>query len=166
MNNIAIYPGSFDPITKGHEDIINRALDIFDKVYVVILDNPDKNNLFSLEERKELIRKVTKDYDNVEVDGLHDLAINYAKSKGARFIVRGLRVTDDFEYESKIFAFNQIIDKEIDTIFLMTRLENSFISSSGVKEMASYNVDISKLVSKEVEEAILKKMKKDDADCI
>lgn len=161
---IAVYPGSFDPVTKGHEDIIHRASEIFDKVYVVVLDNPNKKTLFSVEERKDLINSVVQHLDNVEADSSHDLSVKYAKDKGAKFIVRGLRATDDFEYELNIFAFNQYIDKDIDTIFLMTKLENSFISSSGVKEMASFNANIKDLVAPEVEKTMLEKLhgKKDD----
>ncbi|WP_423364580.1 pantetheine-phosphate adenylyltransferase [Mycoplasma sp. P36-A1] len=154
---IAIYPGSFDPVTKGHEDIIKRASEMFDILYVVVLGNPAKKTLFTVDERVELIENVISDLDNVKADSSHALAITYAKEKNAKFIVRGLRATDDFEYELNIFAFNQHIEKEIDTIFLMTKLHNSFISSSGVKEMASYNANIDGLVSPCVKAAIHKK---------
>lgn len=166
---IAIYPGSFDPITNGHLDIINRASTIFDKVYVVVSENVGKETLFSAQERVEMIKAVTSDFDNVEADATKQLSVTYAKEKGAKFIVRGLRATLDFEYELNIFAINKHIDKdnEIDTIFFMTRLENSFISSSGIKEMVMYDVSVKELVQPYVEQMLIEKFKKkDDESCI
>ena len=156
---IAIYPGSFDPITNGHLDIISRASKIFDKVYVTALNNPNKETLFSVEERQKLIEEVLKDEKilNAEADSSMGLTTVYAKQKQANFIVRGLRATSDFEYELNIFAANNHLDNQIDTVFLMTRLENSFISSSMIKEMAYYNANIESLVHPKVEKALTKK---------
>lgn len=156
---IAVYPGSFDPITNGHLDIIKRASELFDKLYITILDNPNKKTLFSVEERLDLIEKVTRDYDNIIVDYSDELSVNYAQKKDAKFIVRGLRATLDFEYELNIFAFNQHINENIDTIFLMTTIKNSFISSSGVKEMVAYNTSVKELVPEYVEKKLIEKLR-------
>lgn len=156
---IAVYPGSFDPITNGHLDIIKRASELFDKLYITILDNPNKKTLFSVEERLDLIEKVTRDYDNIIVDYSDELSVNYAQKKDAKFIVRGLRATLDFEYELNIFAFNQHINENIDTIFLMTTIKNSFISSSGVKEMVAYNTSVKDLVPEYVEKKLIEKLR-------
>ncbi|MEG0284069.1 MAG: pantetheine-phosphate adenylyltransferase [Erysipelotrichales bacterium] len=166
---VAIYPGSFDPITNGHLDIIKRASKMFDKVYVTASNNPSKKSFFTIEERVDLIKQVTSSCENIIVDSTSDLSVSYAESKGAKFIVRGLRATNDFEYELNIFAFNYHINPKIDTIFLMTKLENSFISSSGVKEMAMNGACTKGLVHPCVEEALIKKfecLKKDDEICI
>lgn len=152
----AIYPGSFDPITNGHLDVIKRASAMFDKVYIAILSNPDKETLFTEDERVKLIQGVLKDakIKNVYVEASQKLAISYAQEKKAKFLVRGLRATNDFEYELNIFAVNNHIDDNIDTVYLMTKLENSFISSSGVKELAQYNANITGLVHPSVEAAL------------
>lgn len=165
---IAIYPGSFDPITNGHYDIIKRASSMFDKVYVTALNNPNKKTFFNVEERVALIEEVTKDMPNVEADWSDDLTVTYARKKNAKIIVRGLRATVDFEYELNIFAFNYHLDKEVDTVFLMTKLENSFISSSGVKEMVYHKASATGLVPDCVEKALIEKFNKikDDEDCI
>lgn len=156
---IAIYPGSFDPITYGHLDIIMRASSLFDQLYITVLDNQAKQTLFSVEERLDMIRQCTEKFPNIVVDYSKELSVNYAKEKGAKFIVRGLRATLDFEYELNIFAFNQHIDPKIDTVFLMTTLKNSFISSSGVKEMVMYNASVEGLVPKYVEDKLKEKYK-------
>ncbi|MDL2212077.1 pantetheine-phosphate adenylyltransferase [Erysipelotrichaceae bacterium OttesenSCG-928-M19] len=165
---IALYPGSFDPITNGHFDIIMRASKLFDKVYVTVLDNPLKKTLFSVKERTELIKEVVKGIDNIEVTSSSNLTVDYAKEINAKFIVRGLRATSDFEYELNIFATNNHLDASIDTVFLMTRLENSFISSSGIKEMVYYNATVKGLVADVVEQALIEKYRyiKDDEHCI
>lgn len=157
MASVAVCPGSFDPITYGHLDIIRRGAKVFDTVYVVILNNSSKKPLFSLEERMALIQEVTKEIDNVIVDSHQGLLIDYAKNKKASTILRGLRAVSDFEYEMQITAMNRVLDESIETFFMMTNNQYSFLSSSIVKEVAKYKGDISELVPKAVENALIKK---------
>lgn len=157
MAKIAICPGSFDPITFGHLDIIQRAADVFGEVYVVVLFNSAKNSLFSVEERVELIREATKHIPNVKVDSFHGLTVEYAESVSASAIIRGLRAVSDFEYEMKITSMNRLLNNDIETFFIMTRNQYSFLSSSIVKEVAKYDGDISELVPAVVAEAMKKK---------
>ncbi|MGM7635948.1 pantetheine-phosphate adenylyltransferase [Bacillus sp. Hm123] len=157
MASIAVCPGSFDPITNGHLDIIQRGAKIFDKIYVVILSNSSKAPLFSVDERLELIKTVTKHLPNVEVDHFNDLLVEYAKSVNANAILRGLRAVSDFEYEMQITSMNRVLDNHVETFFMMTNSQYSFLSSSIVKEVAKYNANISDLVPKEVEIALKKK---------
>ncbi|WNS79821.1 pantetheine-phosphate adenylyltransferase [Domibacillus sp. DTU_2020_1001157_1_SI_ALB_TIR_016] len=157
MTSIAVCPGSFDPITNGHLDIIQRGAKVFDKVYVVILSNSSKQPLFSAEERAELIRQVTAHIPNVEVDHYQGLLVDYAKQVKAKAILRGLRAVSDFEYEMQITSMNRVLNDELETFFMMTNSQYSFLSSSIVKEVAKYGADISELVPKEVEEALIKK---------
>lgn len=141
-----IYPGSFDPITYGHIDIIERAAKIADKLIVAVLNNYDKNSLFTVEERLKMIREAVKGYDNIEVESFEGLLVDYAKSKGAKIIIRGLRAVTDFEYELQMAQTNRELYHEIDTVFLLTNLKYSYLSSSVVKQVASYEGDISKFV--------------------
>lgn len=159
MATIAVCPGSFDPLTYGHLDIITRGAKIFDVVYVSILNNSSKNPLFTVEERLELIKEVTKNIPNVKVDSFNGLLVDYAKSRGAKVIIRGLRAVSDFEYEMQITAMNRHLDDEIETLFMMTKVQNSFLSSSIVKEVAKYHGNISELVPPPVEEALKKKFR-------
>ncbi len=145
---IAVYPGSFDPITNGHLDIIRRASKIFDKVIVLLAINPEKNCRFSKEERLNMLVEVVKPYKNVEVDSYNGLVIEYARKHGASVLIRGLRVVSDFEYEWAYAAANEYIDKEIEMVFLMARKELTFISSSQIDELYNSGVDISSLVPK------------------
>lgn len=156
---VAIYPGSFDPITLGHLDVLSRAAKMFDKVYIVIMKNPKKKNLFTEEERCEMIKAVVEEakLSNVEVEIGSGLTVNYAKSKNANVIIRGLRATMDFEYEVQIASVNMSLAPEVETIFLPTKPELSFISSSTVKEIASANEPLHRLVPKGVEEMLIKK---------
>ncbi|WP_018662899.1 pantetheine-phosphate adenylyltransferase [Heyndrickxia acidiproducens] len=154
MGKIAICPGSFDPITNGHLDIIKRGAKVFDKVYVAVLDNMSKQPLFNVEERKELIRAVTQDIPNVEVDSFHGLLMEYAESKNADAIIRGLRAISDFEYELQLTSMNRVLNDRIETFFIMTNNQYSFLSSSIVKEIAKYHGDISELVPSAVNEAL------------
>jgi pantetheine-phosphate adenylyltransferase len=156
----AIYGGTFDPITNGHFDIIQRALKIFDEVYVVIFNNPAKKSLFSVEERLALMKEALKDLDHVKVDVSDDLAVEYARKVGACAMVRGLRATQDYHYESMMAYCNQYLDHEIEMVFLMTQLSYTFISSSAVKEMASHHSDVSPLVPRCVDKALIKKYAK------
>jgi pantetheine-phosphate adenylyltransferase len=157
MASVAVCPGSFDPITYGHLDIIRRGAKVFDTVYVVILTNSSKKPLFSLDERIALIKEVTKGLDNVIVDSHQGLLIDYARSRKASTILRGLRAVSDFEYEMQITSMNRVLDENIETFFMMTNNQYSFLSSSIVKEVAKYKGDIKELVPKVVEEALIKK---------
>jgi len=139
---IAIFPGSFDPITIGHEDIILRALPLFDKIIVAIGENSEKKFLFSLEKRLEWIRKTFENYDNVTVDVFSCLTVDYCEKKGAKYIIRGLRNEMDFAYEKNIFEINKAINSDIETIFLISNLKQDFVSSSFVREMMLYKKDI------------------------
>ncbi|WP_335870495.1 pantetheine-phosphate adenylyltransferase [Bacillus sp. 2205SS5-2] len=159
MGSIAVCPGSFDPVTLGHLDIISRGAKVFEKVYVVVLNNSSKNPLFTVEQRMELIRKVTKDLPNVIVDSFQGLLIDYAKSVQANAIIRGLRAVSDFEYEMQITSMNRVLNDEIETFFIMTNNQYSFLSSSIVKEVAKYKGDISVLVPEPVEAALIEKFK-------
>ncbi|RWR08211.1 pantetheine-phosphate adenylyltransferase [Siminovitchia fortis] len=161
MTSIAVCPGSFDPVTNGHLDIIRRGAKVFDEVYVVVLSNSSKKPLFSTDERTELIRKVTKDIKNVKVDSFNGLLVDYAKSIHANAIIRGLRAVSDFEYEMQITSMNRVLNENIETFFIMTNNQYSFLSSSIVKEVAKYNADISELVPWEVEKALKKKFHHD-----
>ncbi|MDS9470475.1 pantetheine-phosphate adenylyltransferase [Sporosarcina pasteurii] len=157
MSKLAVVPGSFDPITNGHLDIITRAAKVFDQVNVVIMNNSAKNSLFTVEERMTLIEKATANLPNVQVASSNGLMINYAESVGAVAVVRGLRAVTDFEYEMQITSMNRVLDEDIETFFIMTKNQYSFLSSSIVKEVAKYGGNISELVPKEVESALKKK---------
>lgn len=146
MNKLAIYPGSFDPITNGHIDIVKRALEIFDKIIIVIAVNPEKTSTFSLEERKEMIRESLKDLPQVSVDSTDGLTVHYAQKVGAAAMIRGLRAATDFEYEFQINNANRFIDKKIESVFFMAKHEFMFIASSTIKAMVKGGIDVSKLV--------------------
>jgi len=157
MTKIAVVPGSFDPVTFGHLDIIKRGASVFDEIHVVVLNNSSKKPLFSVEERMELIREVTSSLPNVHVDSFSGLLVEYAKKVNAHAIVRGLRAVSDFEYEMQITSMNRVLDERIETFFIMTNNQYSFLSSSIVKEVAKYGGNISELVPKQVEAALKKK---------
>jgi pantetheine-phosphate adenylyltransferase len=143
----AIYPGSFDPVTFGHLDVIKRTANIFDELTVSVLDNHLKTPLFSVEERVKILQEATKDIPNVKIDSFNGLLIDYAKKKGVHVAVRGLRAITDFEYELQIAQTNhKLSGGELDTMFLTTSLEYAYLSSSSVKEIASFNGDISMCV--------------------
>lgn len=146
MSKTAVYPGSFDPITNGHLDIIKRASKIFDKLYVSILTNSAKTSAFSLEERLDMIRRVTAEYDNVEVDSFSGLLVNYLNKKNATIVVRGLRAVSDFEYEFQMALTNHKLEKNIETLFMMTSAKYSYLSSSIVKEVARHGGNLEDLV--------------------
>ena len=151
---IAVVPGSFDPITNGHLDIIKRAADVFDIVYVAVLNNSSKNPLFTVEERIDLIDQATKQFPNIRIESSSGLLINYAQEKNAKAIVRGLRAVSDFEYEMQITSMNRVLDENIETFFIMTKNQYSFLSSSIVKEVAKYGGNVSELVPGIVEQAL------------
>lgn len=154
---IAVVPGSFDPITNGHLDIIKRAADVFDTVYVAVLNNSSKQPLFNVEERISLIAEVTKQFPNIRIESSTGLLIEYAQQKKAQAIVRGLRAVSDFEYEMQITSMNRVLDEHIETFFIMTKNQYSFLSSSIVKEVAKYGGNVSELVPKVVEQALKEK---------
>ncbi|MBO4780755.1 MAG: pantetheine-phosphate adenylyltransferase [Lachnospiraceae bacterium] len=159
MMRIALYPGTFDPVTLGHLDIIKRAAGVCDKLVIGVLRNSAKHPWFTVEERINLIKKVTKDLDNVVVENFDGLTVDYCKQIGASVIVRGLRAITDFEYELQIAQINHRLNPDIDTIFFTTSVEYSYVSSSIAKEVASYNGDISGLVPKEIIEDLYNKHK-------
>lgn len=156
---IGVYPGSFDPTTNGHLDIIKRSAKLVDKLIVGVLHNSAKQPLFSIDERVELLQKLTKEMDNVEVSTFSGLLVDFLKEKGANIIIRGFRAVSDFEYELQIAQTNYSLDSNIETICLITRAEYSFLSASIVKEIAKYGGDINKMVPKETIEYIKKKFK-------
>jgi len=157
MATLAICPGSFDPITYGHLDIIERGAKIFDHVVVAVFNNRSKSPLFSVEERMELLKEVTKDFDNVSIDESSGLLMDYAQEKEASVILRGLRAVSDFEYEMQITAMNRTLNEDIETFFVMTNNQYSFLSSSMVKEVAKYGGSIKDLVPPVVEQALQEK---------
>lgn len=142
----AIYPGSFDPITNGHLDVLKRALKVFDEIIVVVADNHAKTSKFTVNERIEMIKEATADLKGVTIDSTSGLSVAYAKSHGANCMIRGLRAVTDFEYEFTLAASNEFIDSSIDMVFFMSHAETSFISSSSIDELYRSGVDISKLV--------------------
>lgn len=147
---IAIYPGSFDPVTSGHLNIIRRAANIFDRLIVCVMVNAGKNPMFTLEERVELIRRVTADLPNVEVDGSDRLLADYAREKGSCVIVKGLRAGSDFEYEFQMALINRKINPDLDTMFLTAEHQYTYLSSSTVKELGQYNVDLSDFLPEQI----------------
>lgn len=142
----AIYPGSFDPITNGHLDILKRALKVFDEIIVLVASNPNKKSRFSANERVEMVSEAVKGFKGVSVDSTNELTVEYAKKHGASHLIRGLRAVTDFEYEFSLSATNEFIDNSIDMVFFMSHSETNFISSSSVDELYRNGVDISKLV--------------------
>ncbi|MCD4778392.1 MAG: pantetheine-phosphate adenylyltransferase [Desulfobacterales bacterium] len=146
MERTAIYPGSFDPVTNGHVDIVERGLKIFDRIIVAILRNPAKEALFTVEERKEMIETSLNRNSNVEIDVFDGLLVDYAKKRNAVAILRGMRAVSDFEYEFQLALMNRKLNREIQTVFLMTGLRWIFISSSIIKEAASFGGNINGMV--------------------
>ena len=154
MSVIAVYPGTFDPITNGHSDLVARASCLFDKVIVAVAASPSKAPLFDLDHRIGLAREVLSEYKNVEVSGFSDLLVDFARKQDANVILRGLRVVSDFEYEMQLASMNRHLATEIETLFLTPSEKNSFISSTLVKEIALHHGDVSEFVSPLVVEAL------------
>ena len=155
----AVYPGSFDPVTFGHLDIIERSAKMVDELVVGVLHNSAKNSLFSLEERVNMIKEMTKDIPNVRVESFDGLLVDYMSQIGANIIIRGLRAVTDFEYELQLAQMNHVQNEDIETVFLITSLKYSYLSSTIVKEIASYGGDISKFVPAELMDRIYAKYK-------
>ena len=152
----AVYPGTFDPVTNGHLDIIERALKIFDSLIVAVTDNPDKKSLFSLKERVDMLKQVTKN-KRIEVNIFSGLLTAYMKKKKIRTIIRSLRAVSDFDYEFQMTVMNRELDNNVDTVFLMTDKEYFYLNSSSVKEIARHKGKLLNLVPKEVEDRLRKK---------
>ncbi|MEZ4528957.1 MAG: pantetheine-phosphate adenylyltransferase [Desulfobacterales bacterium] len=157
MERIAIYPGSFDPVTNGHLDIIQRALGLFDRIVVTILCNPSKKTLFTVEERIGMLHDSLKEYSNVEVDSYHGLLVDYADKRKASAILRGMRAVSDFEYEFQMALMNRKLNRDIQTVFLMTGLRWIFTSSSIIKEAARFGGDVDDMVPPLVSRNLKKK---------
>jgi len=160
MKHIAVYPGTFDPVTSGHIDLVERSLRIFDEVIIAIAANPKKSPLFSLEERIAMFLQVTGKYRNITIEGFDGLLVDYVKKKKAVAIIRGLRAVSDFEYEMQMALMNRRLDNAIETVFMMPSEEYSFITSTIVKEAASYGGDVSSLVPLAVVEKLKQKFRK------
>ena len=154
----AVYPGSFDPVTYGHLDIIERASKVVDEVIVAVLVNSGKNPLFSMDERVEMLKEATKNFNNVRVATFQGLTVDFAKEVGAKVMVRGLRAVSDFESEMQIAQTNHSLNPEIDTMFFTTSLEYAYLSSTIMKEVAYFNGDLSKFAPKEITDAVKKKL--------
>ena len=155
----AIYPGSFDPLTNGHIDVIERAVKLFDRVIVAVAKNESKQPMFSLEERLELVRKAIKNIPSAEADSFDGLLVNYAQQRNAQAIVRGLRAISDFEFEFQLALMNRKLNEKVETIFMMPKDTYTFLSSRIIKEIARLNGDISSFVPAHVRAALVEKMK-------
>jgi len=157
MHNIAIYPGTFDPITNGHLDIIERAVPLFDQIIVAVVCDSSKQALFSIQERIEMIKGITQRYSNVVVDEFSGLLVEYARRRGAKIIIRGLRAVSDFEHEFQMASLNKRLNPEVETLFMMTHEDNFFLSSSAIKEIASLGGTLEGFVPKIVAEKLKEK---------
>lgn len=157
MKKIAVYPGSFDPITNGHVDIIKRGLGVFDELIVLIAYNPNKKTIFSLEERVEMIREVIRDFTNVRVDSFDGLLVEYVKVAGANVILRGLRALSDFEYEFQLALINRRLNRDVETVFLMTGYKWFYTSSTIINEAASLGGSVKGLVPEIVNQKLVEK---------
>ena len=160
----AVYPGTFDPMTKGHLDIIQRASKLFDKLYIGVLHNSEKTPLFSVEERVTILSEATKDIENVEVCSFKGLSVDFAREKNAKVIVRGLRLITDFEYEMQMAQTNRKLAPDVDTTFLFTSLHYSYLSSTIVKEVARFGVDVHEFVPEFIADEIVEKMSKGEKE--
>ncbi len=156
---IAVYPGSFDPVTKGHIDIVERASKIFDKVIVVVMVNPAKTPIFATQERVDFIKRVTKHINNVEVDSYVGLVVDYARIQKATTLIKGLRAVTDFEHEFQQALTNKKLNPDLETLFLVTNQEYMFLSSTMVRQIASFGADITQFVPPEIKDDLLKKFK-------
>ncbi len=159
MDNIAIYPGTFDPITKGHSDLVERSARLFDKVIVALAAKPGKQPVFSLEERIDLAQTVLSEFDNVEICGFDGLLVDFAHEKKANIIIRGLRAVSDFEYEFQLAGMNRKLAADIETLFLTPAEQYTYISSSLVREVASLGGDVSPFVHEKIVAELARKLR-------
>ncbi|MGD2279304.1 MAG: pantetheine-phosphate adenylyltransferase [Candidatus Omnitrophota bacterium] len=159
MNKAAVYPGTFDPVTYGHLDVIKRVSALFDKVYIAVAHSGEKKALFSVEERVTMLKEAVAELDNVEVEDFDGLVVNYVKGKSANVVVRGLRMISDFEYEFQMALTNRKINPDIETIFMMPNESYSYLSSRLIKEVAFMNADVSMFVPGNVEKKLKEKIK-------
>lgn len=160
LQNVAIYPGSFDPPTIGHMNIVERGLIIFQKIIIAVATNPSKDNLFTPDERVKLLKNLYRNHKNIEIDQFHGLLVDYAKKKKIKVVLRGLRTVADYEYELQMSFSNKTLDPEIETIFLMTENRFSHISSTLIKEIAHFGRSAKNLVPPQVEKLIREKIRK------
>ena len=160
MTKIAVYPGTFDPVTYGHLDVIRRVSSLFDKVFVAVAGGAHKNVLFSVDERIDMLKEVVTEFDNVTVESFDGLAVDYVKEKSANVVVRGLRMISDFEYEFQMALTNRKLSPEIETVFMMPNESYSYLSSKLIKEVAFMNADVSEFVPENVEKKLKEKFKK------
>ncbi len=160
MGKIAIYPGSFDPVTYGHLDVLNRAVAIFGDVIIAVANNASKQYMFTLQERVTLVKEATAGMRGVTVDSFDGLIIDYARQKKTKVLIRGMRMTSDFEYEFRITLTNRRLAEDIETVFLMPSEKHSFVSSSLLKEIAKYDADISSFVPKCVAKKLKARLKR------
>jgi pantetheine-phosphate adenylyltransferase len=159
MSLIAVYPGTFDPITNGHTDLVNRGVKIFDKVIIAVAQNPSKNTLFTVKERIEFIQEIFDANSQVEIYSLDKLLVDFANDHNATVILRGLRAVSDFEYEVQLASMNRSMEPNIESVFMSPAEEYGFLSSSIIKEIAKHGGDLSKFIDKAVLEALQKKLK-------
>jgi len=160
VKRVAVFPGSFDPITNGHIDIIERAQEIFDEIIVAVLENPQKECLFNIQERVEMIREIFSNSPNVKIETFEGLLMNYMRKKGARVVIRGLRAISDFEYEFQMALMNRKLNPEVETLFMMPNVVYSYLSSRLVKEVYSLGGCVKNLVPPVVEKYLEKKLKR------
>ena len=158
--NLGVYPGTFDPITHGHTDIIARSLHIFDRIIVAVAPNPNKRPLFDITERMEMARLVTKDLPRVEVEPFEGLLVTYVRERGAHAIIRGLRAMSDFEYEFQMALVNRKLDDSLETVFLMPSEEYAYLTSSIIKEVAGLGGPVTQFVHPEVAERLSQRLQK------
>ena len=158
--NVAVYPGSFDPVTLGHLNIIRRSASVFDRLLVCVMVNSGKDPLFTAEERVELIRRTVAKFPNVEVESSADLVVKYMKDRGARVMIKGLRAVSDFDWEFQIALVNRKIDPAIETLFMPSGEKYTYLSSSVVKEMARYGADLQAFVPREIIDDVLRKVER------
>ena len=160
MARTAVYPGTFDPVTFGHLDVIKRVAALYDKVYIAVAHSTHKAPLFTEDERAEMLREATSEFENVEVETFKNLAVDYVKKKKSRVMVRGLRMISDFEYEFQMALTNRKLEPEIETVFMMPNESYSYLSSRLIKEVAAMGADISKFVPENVEKKLKEKLEK------